>query len=124
VGRTASHLLELAWLKNRSRRNHMGGRGWLIFQVVTDRVLTHRGFTALDVLAIGLITVSIFETVLGAPRTYVFAHTTNRIDVELGAAVQAPDCAGGGSTWRGSRFIQPSAQAESIVPHSGGRNVS
>jgi ABC-type protease/lipase transport system fused ATPase/permease subunit len=63
----------------------MGGRGWLIFQVVTDRVLTHRGFTALDVLAIGLITVSIFETVLGAPRTYVFAHTTNRIDVELGA---------------------------------------
>jgi ATP-binding cassette, subfamily B, bacterial HlyB/CyaB len=96
----------------------------LIFQVVTDKVLTHRGFTTLDVLAIGLITVSIFETVLGALRTYVFAHTTNRIDVELGAAVQAPDCAGGGSTWRGSRFIQPSAQAESIVPHSGGRNVS
>jgi ABC-type bacteriocin/lantibiotic exporter with double-glycine peptidase domain len=65
----------------------------LFFQVVTDKVLTHRGFTTLDVLAIGLITVSIFETVLGALRTYVFAHTTNRIDVELGAAVQAPDCA-------------------------------
>ena len=30
------------------------------------------------------ITVSIFETVLGALRTYVFSHTTNRIDVELG----------------------------------------
>jgi ATP-binding cassette, subfamily B, bacterial HlyB/CyaB len=28
--------------------------------------------------------VSIFETVLGALRTYVFSHTTNRIDVELG----------------------------------------
>ena len=28
---------------------------------------------------------SIFESVLGALRTYVFAHTTNRIDVELGA---------------------------------------
>ena len=56
----------------------------LFFQVVTDKVLTHRGFTTLDVLVIGLITVSIFETVLGSLRTYVFAHTTNRIDVELG----------------------------------------
>jgi subfamily B ATP-binding cassette protein HlyB/CyaB len=57
----------------------------LFFQVVTDKVLTHRGFTTLDVLVIGLITVSIFETVLGALRIYVFSHTTNRIDVELGA---------------------------------------
>src|SRR5882757_8167173 len=57
----------------------------LFFQVVTDKVLTHRGFTTLDVLVIGLVTVAIFETVLGALRTYVFAHTTNRIDVELGA---------------------------------------
>ncbi len=57
----------------------------LFFQVVTDKVLVHRGFTTLDVLVIGLIVVSIFEVVLGALRTYVFAHTTNRIDVELGA---------------------------------------
>jgi ATP-binding cassette, subfamily B, bacterial HlyB/CyaB len=57
----------------------------LFFQVVTDKVLTHRGFTTLDVLVIGLLTVSVFETVLAALRTYVFAHTTNRIDVELGA---------------------------------------
>jgi subfamily B ATP-binding cassette protein HlyB/CyaB len=57
----------------------------LFFQVVTDKVLTHRGFTTLDVLVIGLIAVSIFESVLGALRTFVFSHTTNRIDVELGA---------------------------------------
>ena len=56
----------------------------LFFQVVTDKVLTHRGYTTLDVLVIGLIALSIFETVLGALRTYVFSHTTNRIDVELG----------------------------------------
>jgi subfamily B ATP-binding cassette protein HlyB/CyaB len=56
----------------------------LFFQVVTDKVLTHRGFTTLDVLVVGLIAVTIFETILGALRTYVFAHTTNRIDVELG----------------------------------------
>jgi len=57
----------------------------LFFQVVIDKVLVHRGLTTLDVLVIGLITVSIFESVLGALRTYVFSHTTNRIDVELGA---------------------------------------
>jgi subfamily B ATP-binding cassette protein HlyB/CyaB len=57
----------------------------LFFQVVIDKVLVHRGLTTLDVLLIGLLTVSVFESVLGALRTYVFAHTTNRIDVELGA---------------------------------------
>jgi len=57
----------------------------LFFQVVIDKVLVHRGLTTLDVLVIGLITVSIFESLIGALRTYVFAHTTNRIDVELGA---------------------------------------
>jgi subfamily B ATP-binding cassette protein HlyB/CyaB len=57
----------------------------LFFQVVIDKVLVHRGLTTLDVLVIGLVTVSIFESLLGALRTYVFSHTTNRIDVELGA---------------------------------------
>lgn len=57
----------------------------LFFQVVTDKVLVHRGFSTLDVLVVGVIVVSIFEVVLGGLRTYVFAHTTNRIDVELGA---------------------------------------
>jgi subfamily B ATP-binding cassette protein HlyB/CyaB len=57
----------------------------LFFQVVCDKVLVHRGFRTLDVLAVGLVSVSVFETVLGALRTYIFAHTTNRIDVELGA---------------------------------------
>ncbi len=57
----------------------------LFFQVVIDKVLVHRGLSTLDVLIIGLLAVSVFETVLGILRTYLFAHTTNRIDVELGA---------------------------------------
>ena len=57
----------------------------LFFQVVVDKVLVHRGLTTLDILAIGLLVVSVFEVVLGGLRTYVFAHTTNRIDVALGA---------------------------------------
>jgi subfamily B ATP-binding cassette protein HlyB/CyaB len=59
----------------------------LFFQVVIDKVLVHRGLTTLDVLAIGLLVVSLFEVVLGALRTYLFSHTTNRIDVELGSGL-------------------------------------
>ena len=57
----------------------------LFFQVVMDKVLVHRGFTTLDVIAVGLLVVSIFEVALSGLRTYVFSHTTSRIDVELGA---------------------------------------
>jgi subfamily B ATP-binding cassette protein HlyB/CyaB len=57
----------------------------LFFQVVIDKVLVHRGLSTLEVLAVGLATIAVFEAVLGALRTYLFAHTTNRIDVELGA---------------------------------------
>jgi len=57
----------------------------LFFQVVIDKVLVHRSLSTLDVLVIGLVTISLFETILGILRTYLFAHTTNRIDVELGA---------------------------------------
>jgi subfamily B ATP-binding cassette protein HlyB/CyaB len=57
----------------------------LFFQVVIDKVLVHRSLTTLDVLVLGLVSISVFETVLGVLRTYLFSHTTNRIDVELGA---------------------------------------
>jgi subfamily B ATP-binding cassette protein HlyB/CyaB len=57
----------------------------LFFQVIVDKVLVHRGLTTLDVLAVGLLVVSLFEVVLGGLRTYVFSHTTNRVDVELGS---------------------------------------
>jgi len=57
----------------------------LFFQVVIDKVLVHRSMSTLDVLVIGLAAIAIFETGLGILRTYLFAHTTNRIDVELGA---------------------------------------
>lgn len=57
----------------------------LFFQVVIDKVLVHRGVSTLDVLAIGLLVVSFFEILLGGLRTYLFSHTTNRVDVMLGA---------------------------------------
>jgi len=57
----------------------------LFFQVVIDKVLVHRGLTTLDVLAFGFLVVSLFDVILNGLRTYVFSHTTNRIDVTLGA---------------------------------------
>jgi ATP-binding cassette, subfamily B, bacterial HlyB/CyaB len=57
----------------------------LFFQVVIDKVLVSHTLSTLDVLVIGLVTIAIFETILGILRTYLFSHTTNRIDVELGA---------------------------------------
>ncbi len=57
----------------------------MFFQVVIDKVLVHKGLTTLDVMVFALIVVSIFEVVTGGLRTYIFSHTTNRVDVELGA---------------------------------------
>ncbi|WP_287981464.1 type I secretion system permease/ATPase [Acidiphilium sp.] len=57
----------------------------LFFQVIIDKVLVHRGLSTLDVLIVGMVGIGLFEALLGGLRTYVFAHTTNRIDVELGA---------------------------------------
>ena len=57
----------------------------LFFQVVMDKVLVHRGTSTLDVLVFGLVVVVLFESVLTGLRSYVLSHTTNRIDVELGA---------------------------------------
>lgn len=57
----------------------------LFFQVVVDKVLVQRGMSTLDVLVIGLLAIALFETILATLRTYLLSHTTNRIDVELGA---------------------------------------
>lgn len=57
----------------------------LIFQVVIDKVLTNRTLSTLDVMVVALLGVGIFEIVLGAIRHYLMSHTTNRVDVELGA---------------------------------------
>ena len=57
----------------------------LFFQVIIDKVFVHRGLSTLEVLAIGLGAMSLFEVVLGGLRSYLFSHTSNRVDVELGA---------------------------------------
>lgn len=55
----------------------------MFFQVVVDKVIIHRAQTTLDVLALGLAGIYVFEAVLTWLRGYLMPHTTNRIDVEL-----------------------------------------
>src|SRR5277367_2852574 len=56
----------------------------LFFQVVVDKVLTHKGYSTLFVLVGGMAAIGVFDVVLQYLRTYALSHTTNRIDVELG----------------------------------------
>jgi subfamily B ATP-binding cassette protein HlyB/CyaB len=56
----------------------------IFFQVVIDKVLVHRGMSTLQILVLGMVIISVFEAALATMRTYLFSHTTNRIDAELG----------------------------------------
>ncbi|WP_031357432.1 type I secretion system permease/ATPase [Caballeronia sordidicola] len=57
----------------------------MMFQVIMDKVLVNRTYSTLNVVCITLLVASVFEVLLTGLRNYVFSHTTNRIDVELGA---------------------------------------
>ncbi|WP_175943830.1 type I secretion system permease/ATPase [Burkholderia pyrrocinia] len=57
----------------------------LFFQVVMDKVLVNDAMKTLNVIAVGLICATLFEAALSGIRTWVFAHTSSKIDVELGA---------------------------------------
>ncbi len=57
----------------------------LFFQVVMDKVLVHHSYTTLNVIAFAFFVVVIFESLMSGLRSYIFSHTTSRIDVELGS---------------------------------------
>lgn len=52
-------------------------------QVVVDKVLVHKSISTLNVLAIGIAVVYIYDLIISLAKNYVFTHTTNRIDVML-----------------------------------------
>lgn len=56
----------------------------LMFQVVMDKVLVNHTNSTLVVVCIALFVSSTFEVMLTGLRNFIFSHTTNRIDVELG----------------------------------------
>lgn len=67
--------------------NLLGLASPLLFQNVIDKVLAHNSLSTLNVLAIAFVAVSVWETVFGWIRTRLYAETSQKIDVELGARV-------------------------------------
>ena len=59
----------------------------LLIQVIIDKVISQRSLDTLQVLGIALVVVALLEAVLGSLRTFLFAETTNRIDLRLGSEV-------------------------------------
>ncbi|WP_436629241.1 type I secretion system permease/ATPase [Herbaspirillum rubrisubalbicans] len=57
----------------------------MFFQVVMDKVLVNHAMKTLNVIAVGLICATVFEAILTGIRSFVFSHTSSKIDVELGA---------------------------------------
>jgi ATP-binding cassette, subfamily B, bacterial HlyB/CyaB len=57
----------------------------LFTQVVIDKVLMHKSISTLHVLAAGMLIMIVFEAILSVLKTNLMAHTSNRIDVALGA---------------------------------------
>ena len=57
----------------------------LMFQVVIDKVLVHKGMSTLVVIVVGLVAMGLFDVLLQYLRAYTLNHTTSRIDVELGS---------------------------------------
>ena len=55
----------------------------LFTQVIIDKVLIHRSASTLDILLLGMLLVGVFQAAMTALRSYVFAHTTNKVNVVL-----------------------------------------
>lgn len=59
----------------------------LLIQVIIDKVINQRSLDTLQVLGFALVVVTLLEGVLGSLKTFLFAETTNRIDLRLGSEV-------------------------------------
>ncbi len=55
----------------------------LFTQVIIDKVLVHRSAATLDVLLAGMVFAGIFQALLTMLRSYLFTHTTSKINVSL-----------------------------------------
>lgn len=54
-----------------------------LFEVVIDRVLVSRGLQSLDVLALGLLAIALFEPIMTFIRNFIFAHVASCVNSEL-----------------------------------------
>lgn len=59
----------------------------IITQVIIDRAMVQESLSTLDVMAIALLLVAVFEAILGILRLFIFTHTARRLDLSLSAQV-------------------------------------
>lgn len=59
----------------------------LMTMIIIDKVMGDRNIEALDVLALLMLIVALFEALLSGLRTFLFVDTTNRLDVKLSSEV-------------------------------------
>ncbi len=59
----------------------------LLIQQIIDAVINQGNFTSLNILGGFLIIMAIAQAVISSLRTYLFADTTNRIDISLGSKI-------------------------------------
>jgi len=59
----------------------------IITQVIVDKVMVQESLPTLDVMAIALVLVAVFEAILGILRLFIFTHTARRLDLSLSAQV-------------------------------------
>jgi ATP-binding cassette subfamily B protein len=59
----------------------------LMTMIIIDKVMGDRNIEALDILALLMLIVALFEALLSGLRTFLFVDTTNRLDVKLSSEV-------------------------------------
>tara|TARA_B100000212_G_C27382321_1_gene537599 strand:+ start:1078 stop:4044 length:2967 start_codon:yes stop_codon:yes gene_type:complete len=59
----------------------------LLIQQIIDAAITQGNIKSLNVLGLLLVAMALSQALLSALRTYLFADTTNRIDISLGASI-------------------------------------
>ena len=75
---------QLAWVLGLSLLLQLLGLATPLFtQVIIDRVLVHRSMNTLDILILGMLGLNLFQLWMMALRSYLFTHTTSKIDVVL-----------------------------------------
>lgn len=55
----------------------------IITQVIIDKVMVQQSIPTLNVMAVALLGIAVFEAVLGILRLFIFTHTARRLDLRL-----------------------------------------
>jgi len=75
---------QLLWVLGLSLLLQLFGLATPLFtQVIIDKVLVHRSLNTLDIMILGMLGLNLFQLWMTALRSYLFTHTTSKIDVVL-----------------------------------------